>query len=504
MKIKREDDETVVVAVDASEEDNASSLLLAAASDPNNKLQPNQALQCKYPPGCHVYFSITAANNNALLRSTTSYMARMGVVMAIYIDFKSSIFEKVYEILIETHEHNERLFLLEEQLTFATNCQVKVKGKDATELGVKGLVGIIIGPQLPTTNNNNKSYTIQFTLDGGSRVIGMCNVDPKDVIYVPPTSKLCNEDGNGGTVDITLKSNVETGNALSSEVEQEMDKMNDNVDGNLYERQSSIVQSNVETRKSPLTVVQMKQTLLTSPASDLLPLVSCDSASSSLTSEQLQQEEAELLNIRHSTSTTTSTLAEVRKSFDESRVVGKSSFEDTQNGMIQVQSRWEPPPKRTTATEDKQDWSLRVNENERMKEVFDIPYNIVRYIVGQGGEIIDDIQQRTGCKIAIDREETPAVRGMRTVTLTAPNLAAITECIASIERIVSEKIKWHGIGDKVESNCDLTVPMWVMKKCTKDDELFRECIIHIRCKFICYNFIVLILDIDQISTYSWN
>jgi hypothetical protein len=394
----------------------------------------------------------------------------MGVVMAIYIDFKSSIFEKVYEILIETHEHNERLFLLEEQLTFATNCQVKVKGKDATELGVKGLVGIIC-PQF--TSDNNKSYTIQFTLDGGSRVIGMCNVDPKDVVYVPPPSKSCNEDDgetNGAMVDDTaLLSNVETRNSSPLKgvaARQEMDKMNDTVDGNLHKQQSSIV--------------QMQQTLLTSvAASDLLPLVSCDSASSSLTSEQLQPEEDVSLNIRHGTSTTTSTLAEVSKSFDESRVVGTCSFEDTQNGTIQVQSRWEPPPKRTTASEDKQDWSLRVNENERMKEEFDIPYNIVRYIVGRGGEIIDDIQQRTGCKIDIDREKIPAVGGMRTVTLTAHNLAAITECIAIIERIVSEKMKWHGIGEEVESNCELTVPMWVMKKCTKDDELFSECIIHI-------------------------
>jgi hypothetical protein len=465
MKIKREDDETVVVAVvDTSEEDNTS-LLLAAASDPNNKLQPNQALQCKYPPGCHVYFSITT-NNNAL----TSYTARMGVVMAIYIDFKSSIFEKVYEILIETHEQNERLFLLEEQLTFATNCQVMVEGKDATELGVEELVGIIIGPQLPTPYNN-KSYTIQFTLEGGSRVIGMCNVDPKFVVYVPP-SKLCNEDdgkNNGAMVDDTeLLSNVETRNSPLKGVapRQEMDKMNDNVDGGNLHEQSSLV--------------QMQQTLLTSvAASDLLPLVSCDSASSSLTSEQLQPEEDVSLDIRHGTSTTTSTLAEVSKSFDESRVVGTCSFEDTQNSTIQVQSRWEPPPKRTTAFEDKQDWSLRVNENERMKEKFDIPYNIVRYIVGRGGEIIDDIQQRTGCTIDIDKEEIPAVGGMRTVTLTAHNLAAITECIVIIERIVSEKMKWHGIGEEVESNCELSVPMWVIKKCTEDDELFSECIIHI-------------------------
>jgi hypothetical protein len=200
MKIKREDDETVVVAV-ASEEE-ASPL---AASDPpppppaisvngNNKLTPNQALECKYPPGCRVYFSITT--NVALSRPnhSTYYEARVGVVISIYFDFKSR--DVVYEVLIETATNNnkkeERLFLLEEQLTFATNCQVMVKGIDATELGVEGLVGIIIRHQ-SVTPDSNKSYTIQFTLDGGSRVVGMNNVDTNDVVYVPP-SKSRNDD----------------------------------------------------------------------------------------------------------------------------------------------------------------------------------------------------------------------------------------------------------------------------------------------------------------------
>jgi len=234
-------------------------------------------------------------------------------------------------------------------------------------------------------------------------------------------------------VDDTALLSMETRNSPLKRVvaRQEMDKMNDNVEhGNLHEQQSSIV--------------QMQQTLLTSGAvSDLLPLVSCDSASSSLTSEQLQQEEDVSLDIRHGTTTTTITLAEVSKSFDKSRVVGKSSFEDTQNGTIQVHSRklplWEPPPKRTTASEDKQDCSLRVHEDKNMEVTFEIPHDCAKYIVGRGGSNLLSIQQETGCKIDIDRVEIPAVGGMRTVTLTAPNLAAIKECRSIIENMISKK-----------------------------------------------------------------
>ena len=456
MKIKREDDETVVVAV-ASEEE-ASPL---AASDPppppptisvngNNKLTPNQALECKYPPGCHVHFSITT-NVVVLSRphlSTTYYEARVGIVISIYFDFKSR--DVVYEVLIEKTTNNnkqeERLFLLEEQLTFATNCQVMVKGIDATELGVEGLVGIITCHRLLTPDSSNKSYTIQFALDGGGRVIGMNNVDPKDVVYVPP-SKSCNDDdddddddGKGGIVETS------NGKSLATAEGRKMDETNNNVHNNLDDQSSN--------EQQPL----------------LTPLVSCDSASSSLTSVQLQQEEVELLNIRSGTSTTTRV--------DESLAVGTCSFEDTQNGTFQVQTKkqlsWEPPPNRIPASEDKQDCMLHVVENERTKEEFDVPYNIVRYIVGRGGEIIDDIQQCTGCTISIDREEIPAVGGMRTVTLAAHNLAAIIECIVIIERIVSEQMKRLGNFEEVESNCELTVPMWAIKKCTKDDELFSE------------------------------
>jgi hypothetical protein len=239
-KIKQEDDETVAM----EEED-----LMPINKDFLVQLNPDKfmKLKCKYPPGCYIYFSTTTN----VLRST--FEACRGVVMAIYIDLESK--EIVYEIIAtkqqQQQQHNtndnglmveeERLFLLEEQLTFATNCQVMVKGKDATELGVEGLVGIIC-PQF--TSDNNKSYTIQFTLDGGSRVIGMCNVDPKDVVYVPPPSKSCNEDDgktNGAMVDdnTALLSNVETRNSSPLKgvaARQEMDKMNDTVDGNLHKQ----------------------------------------------------------------------------------------------------------------------------------------------------------------------------------------------------------------------------------------------------------------------------
>ena len=79
--------------------------------------------------------------------------------------------------------------------------------------------------------------------------VGMYNVDPKEVVYVPSNS--CNDDDddddddgggeNGGTVDTKLQSNMETGNSLLTRVaRREMDKTNDNVNGNLHEQSSTV------------------------------------------------------------------------------------------------------------------------------------------------------------------------------------------------------------------------------------------------------------------------
>jgi hypothetical protein len=309
--------------------------------------------------------------------------------MAIYIDLESK--EIVYEI-IETaitkqqqQQHyttndnglmveEERLFVLEKDLAFAPNCQVRVEGKDATELGVNGLVGSIICSQFTTPYN--KSYTIQFTVDGGSRVIGMYNVDPKEVVYVPSKSCIDDDDDddsggkNGGRVDTKLQSNVKTGNMLSTGVaQQETDKTNDNVDGNL--------------RKQPSTV-QIQQTLLTSASH--LPLVSCDSASSSLTSEQ--QQEAVSLDIRQDASTTTPTIDEssIQNPISVSDTsllcvsplaAGACSFHDNQNGTNQVQKkevslRWEPPNQVTATDHSVNARFLDTKDNRKRKTLSDM------------------------------------------------------------------------------------------------------------------------------------
>jgi hypothetical protein len=285
--------------------------------------------------------------------------------MAIYIDLESK--EIVYEI-IETattkqqQQHyntndnglmveEERLFLLEKDLAFAPNFQVRVEGKDTIELGVNGLVGSIICSHFTTPYN--KSYIIQFTVDGGSRVIGMYNVDPNDVAYVP--SKPCiDDDGsgkNGGTVDTKLQSNVKTGNSLSTGVaQQETDKTNDNVDGNLHEQSST---------------VQMQPTLLTIASN--LPLVSCESASSSLTSEQ--QQEAVSLDIRSDSDTSLLCVSPL--------AAGACSFHNNQNGTNQVQKkevslRWEPP-NRTTATDHSVNARfLDIKDNRKRKTLSDM------------------------------------------------------------------------------------------------------------------------------------
>jgi hypothetical protein len=53
-------------------------------------------------------------------------------------------------------------------------------------------------------------------------------VDPKEVVYVP--SKSCNDDDNEGTFDTTLNNIEETGILISTGVEQEINKTNDDVD----------------------------------------------------------------------------------------------------------------------------------------------------------------------------------------------------------------------------------------------------------------------------------
>lgn len=55
----------------------------------------------------------------------------------------------------------ERLFLLEKDLAFATNCQVRVEGNDAKELGVNGLVGSIICPHFTTPTTSHTLFNLQ-------------------------------------------------------------------------------------------------------------------------------------------------------------------------------------------------------------------------------------------------------------------------------------------------------------------------------------------------------
>ena len=587
--IKQEDDETVVMA------DEDASLLasdppppaLSSTSTINKDLlvRLNQdqflKLKCKYPPGCYIYFSITTKRS--------SFEACRGVVMAIYIDLESK--EIVYEI-IETattkqqQQHyntndnglmveEERLFLLEKDLAFAPNFQVRVEGKDTIELGVNGLVGSIICSHFTTPYN--KSYIIQFTVDGGSRVIGMYNVYPNDVVYVPSKSCIDDHDGSGkneGTVDTKLQSNVKTGNSLSTGViaRREMDKTYDYVDDNL--------------RKQPSTV-KIQQSLMTSASH--LPLVSCDSASSSLPSEE--QQEAVSLDIRQDTSTpTTTTAAESKRLRQVKRRATKKHFKamnqpplspsfppppsagmmappppppqlpppgstqqnnhagaavessppsygeddyyssaahETRNGpkkgfhwygdeeppnkkssggviaeeecgyetigrpaelnrsltnreerlnesfrvdessnqkpisVVETSLQrvspltacsfeytpnctkrklsWEPPPTQTKTSEDKKDCSLPVHKHKNMEVTFEIPRDYARYIVGRGGATMTAIEQDTGCRIDIEGMGTPSAVGMRTVTLTAHNSVAISECRAIIENMISRK-----------------------------------------------------------------
>jgi len=176
------------------------------------RLNSNLESEQRYPPGCPVWFSFTSDQRDCTCE------AYQGVVKANYIDMKSKFREIVCEIEYNKDTDTcDQIFVYEEQLQFASNCPVQVTG-------IPG-VGYIC-PQFPPTAN--KTYAIQFSTSGGSRVTGIYNVDPKEVVYVP--SKSCNDDDNEGTFDTTLNNIEETGILISTGVEQEINKTNDDVD----------------------------------------------------------------------------------------------------------------------------------------------------------------------------------------------------------------------------------------------------------------------------------
>lgn len=176
------------------------------------RLNSNLESEQRYPPGCPVWFSFTSDQRDCTCE------AYQGVVKANYINMKSKFREIVCEIEYNKDTDTcDQIFVYEEQLQFASNCPVQV-------MGIPG-VGYIC-PQFPPPAN--KTYAIQFSTSGGSRVTGIYNVDPKEVVYVP--SKSCNDDDNEGTFDTTLNNIEETGILISTGVEQEINKTNDDVD----------------------------------------------------------------------------------------------------------------------------------------------------------------------------------------------------------------------------------------------------------------------------------
>jgi len=163
-------------------------------------LTSSQESERRFPPGCPVWYSMEHSSSSSNRRPDNTLEARHGMVRAIYIDLRSSR-ELVYRVesngsSLPDDGAGKHFFLLEEQLAFASNCRIRVKGvldEDDAEYE-----GVILCPLFPPP----LSYAIRFLLDGNKsrRVMVKYNVDPNLIVYDPSPSS---SGGDGGEMTDT-------------------------------------------------------------------------------------------------------------------------------------------------------------------------------------------------------------------------------------------------------------------------------------------------------------
>jgi far upstream element-binding protein len=82
---------------------------------------------------------------------------------------------------------------------------------------------------------------------------------------------------------------------------------------------------------------------------------------------------------------------------------------------------------------------------QMLEEQIGVPNGLVGFIIGRGGMNITGMQQRTGCKVQIQKEHEMAPgQTQRVITLTASSKQAIDECRGIIENMVTDRIRETG------------------------------------------------------------
>ena len=150
----------------------------------------------KYPPGCPVWYNMDQPSS-----STKRLDARHGIVKDIYID--KSTMSYVYKVIKNDNdissEEGEQ-YVLEDKLSFAFNCPVKVKGLVENDPNKelegkvmendpnKELEGQVLFPKL-SIGDKKTPYTIVF-LFGGGNVRVEKGVDAELITYNPPPDEV--------------------------------------------------------------------------------------------------------------------------------------------------------------------------------------------------------------------------------------------------------------------------------------------------------------------------
>eukprot|EP00579_Thalassiosira_antarctica_P009739 CAMPEP_0201920362 /NCGR_PEP_ID=MMETSP0903-20130614/8986_1 /ASSEMBLY_ACC=CAM_ASM_000552 /TAXON_ID=420261 /ORGANISM="Thalassiosira antarctica, Strain CCMP982" /LENGTH=954 /DNA_ID=CAMNT_0048457085 /DNA_START=96 /DNA_END=2963 /DNA_ORIENTATION=- len=135
-------------------------------------LSSKHAAKAKYPPGCPVWYDLKRASLKRL-------DACHGIVVSVYIDLETGI--RVYKVVKTSSSEGEQPFVWQDQLAYAMDCPVLVKGMVDNEPN-KELEGIILC--LRTARGDRKlSYSVRFLLEGNNRVRVELGVETDQITF---------------------------------------------------------------------------------------------------------------------------------------------------------------------------------------------------------------------------------------------------------------------------------------------------------------------------------
>jgi len=165
-KIKQEEEETIeIITSSANNAPSPRNQTIDIDEDDLQILSSKHSSKRKYPPACPVWYSLSSKNK--------SLNACRGTVKAVYTNLETGGF--VYHIITKRYyqrngntdgdmtttatENSQKLFLSEDQLSYAMNCPVKVKGINKNDPD-KEIDGTILCPR-----PKDSSYSVMLYLD---------------------------------------------------------------------------------------------------------------------------------------------------------------------------------------------------------------------------------------------------------------------------------------------------------------------------------------------------